>query len=65
MSRYVIVPSSDRVETPYLSNPGDWPLLPSVSVDGPVHVDTKLIDRHGNAIMRVQDPIGFGRDRER
>lgn len=36
-------------------------LTPDLNVDGAKEVRTGLIDRHGNAIMRLQAPIGFGR----
>jgi hypothetical protein len=56
MSRYVSKATAPRA---------DWddpcPLLPALSVDGQKQVDTGLVDRLGNAIMRVQNPIGFGR----
>jgi len=59
---------------PYVIRPTDpqddpwWtaadPHKRDISVDGPKHVDTGLVDRHGHAIMRTQAPIGFGRDSE-
>lgn len=51
------------IETPLWG--GDEPLHPSLSVDGAKEVDTGLIDGSGNAIYRLQEPIGFGRDNER
>ncbi|WP_157783546.1 hypothetical protein [Rhizorhabdus wittichii] len=64
MTRYVTraAPSG-----PTRSNDDWWdrgPLLPTVSVDDRREIDTGLIDHFGNAIMRVQPPIGFGRDGE-
>lgn len=42
----------------------DDPLLVQPTVDGPKEVDTRLVDRFGNQIVRIQPPIGFGRDEE-
>lgn len=42
----------------------DDPLLPNLTVDGPKEVNTRLVDRFGNKIVRIQPPIGFGRDEE-
>ena len=42
----------------------NYPLLPTLTVDGPKEVNTGLVDRFGHTIMRVQAPIGFGRDAE-
>jgi hypothetical protein len=64
--RYVAVPSSGKplyVETP-LWDDQKAPLCPNLAVDGTKSVDTGLVDSSGNAIHRVQPPIGFGRDRE-
>ena len=61
---YVIRPAAIKVATPDLNDTGDWPMMPSFNVDGARTTDTGLVDRHGNAIMRVQAPIGFGRDNE-
>jgi hypothetical protein len=58
VSRYVIRPRSG-LDYPRIA---DWvsdPMLPGVTVDGEKQVDTGLVDRHGNAIMRLQEPIGF------
>jgi hypothetical protein len=51
------------IETPLWddSEPG----LPSLSVDGEKKTDTGLIDASGHSIYRLQEPIGFGRERER
>lgn len=65
MSRYITRPPVQTA--PRGDDDGWWdrgPMLPSLSVDGPVEIDTKLVDRFGNQIMRVQPPIGFGRDGE-
>lgn len=41
------------------------PLIERCEVDGPARVDTGLVTVHGKPIMRLADPIGFGRDKER
>lgn len=61
MTRYRARPPQQRVRADYWDT---GPLIPDVRVDGPKEVDTGLVDRFGNSIMRVQAPIGFGRDRE-
>lgn len=58
--RYVI--KSNQPTSEWWMDQG--PLIPALNVDGPKEVDTKLVDRHGNKIMRLQPPIGFGRDEE-
>ena len=50
------------VETPLW--PDAEPLHPSLTVDDGKEVDTGLVDAKGNAIYRLQEPIGFGRDNE-
>lgn len=55
--RYVARPSKPRADW----YDDDSPLIPSLSVDGSKETNTGLIDRHGNPIMRLQPPIGFGR----
>lgn len=40
------------------------PLLPHLSVDGPVRVNTGLLDQLGHPIYRIPNPIGFGRMEE-
>lgn len=35
-------------------------LTPDLTVDGAKEVDTGLVSASGDAIYRVQDPIGFG-----
>ena len=42
----------------------DNPLLPNLSVDDHEAVDTGLIWATGEPIMRMPNPIGFGRDEE-
>lgn len=32
---------------------------PHLEVDGPRETDTGLVDHYGNAVYRLQDPIGF------
>ena len=51
------------IETP-LWDDSQPPQL-SFTVDDAKEVDTGLVDAKGNAIYRLQDPIGFGRDAER
>jgi hypothetical protein len=38
------------------------PFHPDIRVDDAKEVDTGLVDRLGNAIYRLQPPIGFGRE---
>lgn len=64
MARYVI--RSDMplyVETPLWDDNRD-PLIPSLTVDGRKEVNTGLVTACGKPIHRVQDPIGFGREKE-
>lgn len=49
------------VETPLFDDQREGG-RPEISVDGAKETDTGLFDRFGNMIMRLQDPIGFGRD---
>lgn len=42
----------------------DVPLIPSIEVEGEKIVDTGLIWEDGSPIIRMQNPIGFGRDEE-
>lgn len=61
MTRYTIRPAQPKAT----QSDGWWdlgPLLPNLSVDGPKEADTGLVDRFGNRIVRIQPPIGFGRD---
>ena len=51
------------VETPLWDDQRD-PFHPHLNVDGEKSVDTGLVDVRGNAIHRVQAPIGFGREHE-
>ena len=63
MPRYV-TRTAWTEETPDLGQAWHGPLTPDLHVSGPKEVNTGLVDRHGNAIMRLQAPIGFGRDGE-
>ncbi len=61
MSRYIT--RADKplyVETPLWDDQREG-LRPNLLVDDAKVVDTGLIDRHGAAILRVQDAIGFHR----
>jgi len=40
----------------------DNPLVPNIEVDGPARVDTGLVTAAGKAIIRLPNPLGFGRD---
>lgn len=42
----------------------DEPLLPDVSVDESGPVRTGLLTARGEPIMRLPNPVGFGRDDE-
>jgi hypothetical protein len=63
MGRYV-----SRHRTPERSYEEDWwdkgPLVPHLTTDDSVAVNTGLLDAGGNAIWRTPNPIGFGRDEE-
>jgi hypothetical protein len=59
---YVTRPVDPFENAPWLSETDRH--RPDIHVDGPKHVDTGLVDKDGHAIMRVQAPIGFGRDSE-
>lgn len=61
--RYVRAGKPLYVETPLWE--GDNPsLVPHIDVDGPKIVDTGLIFEDGTPVMRIQPPIGFGRDED-
>jgi hypothetical protein len=63
MSRYVARPQANGVPPPG-SAEDTWftdPMVPPLYVDGEKQVDTGLVDRKGNRIFRLQDPIGFHR----
>lgn len=57
--RYAVRPSRPKTELW-----SDDPLLPSITVDGEKEVDTGLVSERGDPIMRLPNPIGFGRDHE-
>lgn len=59
MSRYAKPARADQCEDEPLN-----PLLPNLSVDDHEAVDTGLIWATGEPIMRMPNPIGFGRDEE-
>lgn len=42
----------------------DGPLIPCLTVDDRVAVDTGLIWETGESVMREPNPIGFGRDED-
>lgn len=52
------------IETPLWESDRES-LKPDLSVDGAKEVDTGLVSASGQPIMRVADPIGFGRESER
>lgn len=57
--RYAKGPRPERMRDPW----DDEPFVPSLTVtDGPV--DTGLVWPTGEKIMRVPNPIGFGRDKD-
>lgn len=57
MSRYAKPTRADWFDA-------DNPLLPSLSVDDNEPIDTGLIWVTGEPIIRMPNPIGFGRDEE-
>lgn len=59
--KYVIRPRAAHVEQPW---DDEEPLRCDLHVDGPKEVDTGLVSEHGDPIMRLANPIGFGRDHE-
>jgi hypothetical protein len=62
VARYFVQTGKPRADDDYWE-PSD-PLMTSVTVCGHEAVDTGLIDKNGNAIMRAPNPMGFGRDSE-
>lgn len=60
MSRYAIMPHGKVAA----SFDDDWPLLPDLHVPDHRPIDTGIVDRNGDAIMRMPNPIGFGRESE-
>lgn len=59
MARYFTAPRAPRA---------DWdeayPLIPDIHVPDHGPVDTGILDKRGDAIMRAPNPMGFGRDNE-
>lgn len=62
--RYVRAHKPLYVETPLWDDQQN-PLVPCLTVDGEKCVDTGLLFADGSPVMRVSDPIGFGREHER
>lgn len=60
MSRYVRGAAKPRADFW-----GDDPLIPSLTVAEREPVNTGLLFPDGSPVMRVNDPIGFGREHER
>ncbi len=60
--RYVIRTRAVHQDQPY---DDEEPLRLSLEVEGAKEVDTGLVSEHGDPIMRLADPIGFGRCHER
>lgn len=59
MARYFTAPRQTRADWS-----DDYPLLPDIHVPEHKPIDTGLLDKHGDAIMRGPNPMGFGRDNE-
>lgn len=62
MSRYVRA-NGQRPAANWFDD--DSPLVPCITVDDAPAIDTGLFWHDGSPIMRVNDPIGFGRENER
>lgn len=61
MPRYVTLSEKPLfVETPLWDDQKEG-LRPDIRVDGEKTIDTGLVTADGKQIMRLQDPIGFGR----
>lgn len=54
MSRYFTAPRSSRADWS-----DDYPLIPDIHVPEHRPVDTGLVDKRGDAIMRAPHPMGF------
>lgn len=64
MSRYVTRANKPLfVETPLWDDQRGG-MMPELSVDGAKEVNTGLVSASGDPIMRLQDPVGFGRDQD-
>jgi hypothetical protein len=62
MPRYFSAPRRSRAGY----DPDDWnPLIPSLTVDDHVPIETGLIDHRGDPIMRAPNPVGFHHPKER
>lgn len=65
MPRYVACPSAPRNPDRPRANWTDYDgLVPDIHVPEAQPVDTGLLDASGNKLMRMPNPVGFGRDRE-
>lgn len=60
MPRYVSIRRAEKASWWF----DQGPLTPSLTVDDHEPVDTGLLDADGNSIMRLPNPVGFGRDDE-
>lgn len=66
MTRYVIKRQTKAcgwVESDYAIRDGE-PLIPGCDVDSNEPADTGLVTTTGEPIMRLPNPIGFGRNEE-
>lgn len=57
MARYVTRAAREVAYTIHSDQGSSF--APHLEVDGPKDTDTGLVDARGNAIWRLQDPIGF------
>lgn len=73
MSRYTTLPRNDHASQMRVNPKGayidDEGIARSegphdLTVDGPMPINTGLIDLHGHSIYRLPPPIGFGRMEE-
>lgn len=60
MARYAALTRKPRAD--WMADAG--PLLRDLTVDGHDPVETGLVSEHGDPIMRLPNPMGFGRDGE-
>lgn len=60
MSRYFVRRRRPRASDWYEFD--DDPLLPTIEVADHEDVDTGLVDKNGETIMRAPNPMGFGKD---
>lgn len=61
MSRYFSAPSLPPTKCEWWWDMG--PVLPSIQASDHQPVNTGLVDKHGNPIMRAPEPCGFHRAR--